>query len=232
MPWTFKTRGLAVLVANTDRAAAYIRFGSCELDLESRRLYRAGRDVHLTTKAFDLLKILVEHAPKALTKAELHDLLWPNTFVSDDALARLISNLRVTIGDNPREPKVIRTIHGFGYSLEAKVRDGGQPPYARCKLTWARHEFPLGDGENVIGRDPDVAVPINASIVSRRHARIMVTGAAAQIEDLGSKNGTCVGEERVSAPRTLSDGDVIKVGDHELTFRLAIPDTPTATSHT
>jgi DNA-binding winged helix-turn-helix (wHTH) protein len=219
-------------LTRTDRPPAQIRFRSCVLDLESHRLYRDGRDVHITPKAFELLKILVEQAPKALTKAELLDRLWPDTFVSDDALARLISDVRVTIGDSARQPKLIRTIHGFGYAFDAEISEdaAARRPQAPCKVTWASHEFPLGDGENVIGRDPDVAVPINAAIVSRRHARILVSQGTATIEDLGSKNGTFVDDQRLTAPRILRGGEVIKVGDHELTFWApSVEDLPTLT---
>ena len=214
----------------TDRDAAHVRFGACVLDLESRLLYRDGQDVHLTPKAFELLKVLVEHAPKALTKAELLERLWPNTFVSDDALARLVSDLRVMIGDSARQPTMIRTIHGFGYAFAAEVKSGiRRTRHTPCKLTWASHDFPLNEGENVIGRDPDVAVPINASVVSRRHARVTVSDGVARIEDLSSKNGTFVASERVVDPRPLRDGDVITVGDYELTFKMATDDVPTVT---
>ena len=59
-----------------------VRFGSCLLDLDTRQLYRDGREAHITPKAFELLTVLTEHAPKALTKSELIERLWPTTFVS------------------------------------------------------------------------------------------------------------------------------------------------------
>lgn len=220
--------------ASSPATGDQIRFGTCVLDLASHRLYRDGQNVHITPKAFELLKILVDHAPKALTKAELLDRLWPNTFVSDDALARLVSDLRVATGDSARDAKVIRTIHGFGYAFDAEVQNStrphrnGQPTW---KLTWASHEFQLKDGENIIGRDPDVTVPINSQIVSRRHARILLEGGTARVEDLGSKNGTYIGRQRLAAPRELKDGDVVKVGDHELTVRVISLDLPTVTRH-
>ncbi|MSO30684.1 MAG: FHA domain-containing protein [Acidobacteria bacterium] len=213
-----------------DQTTSQIRFGSSVLDVETRRLIRDGREVHVTPKGFDLLRLLAEHAPRALTKTELVEHLWPNTFVSDDALARLISDVRVTIGDSARQPTLIRTIHGFGYAFTAEVQSESRlRPRTPFKLTWASHDFPLNEGENVIGRDPDVAVPINASIVSRRHARVTVAGGDAEIKDLGSKNGTFVANERLASARQLKDGDVIKVGDYELTFRAVANDMPTVT---
>jgi len=191
---------------------------------------RDGREVRVTRKAFELLSILVEHAPRALTKAELLDRLWPKTFVSDDALARLVSDLRVTIGDSARRPTMIRTIHGFGYAFAAEIFNGDRhPAKTSCELTWASQIFPLGEGENVIGRDPDVSVTLNGAIISRRHACVIVKDGLAQVEDLGSKNGTLVDNERLTARRALQDGDVITVGDYELTFKIVTDDVPTVT---
>ncbi len=73
-------------------------------------------------------------------------------------------------------------------------------------------EWPLADGEHVIGRGDDVAIGIAARGLSRRHARIVVRQGRATLEDLESKNGTFCGDEAVTAPRVLRDGDVIHLG--------------------
>jgi pSer/pThr/pTyr-binding forkhead associated (FHA) protein len=78
---------------------------------------------------------------------------------------------------------------------------------------------PLYPGEHVIGRDPDVAIRIDASTVSRRHARILVDAVGAVLEDFGSKNGTFHGDEKINAPVTLADGDGIRIGSQLLIFR-------------
>jgi hypothetical protein len=81
-------------------------------------------------------------------------------------------------------------------------------------------EWPLPDGEHVIGRGDDAAISIGASGLSRRHARILVRQGRATIEDLESKNGTFCGDEPVTAPRALRDGDVIHLGRRvRLVFR-------------
>jgi DNA-binding winged helix-turn-helix (wHTH) protein len=217
---------------NNDGTAAYthIRFGSCVLDVHSRLLYRDGVEVTLPPRALELLKVLIEQAPKALTKAELLDLLWPDTFVSEDTLAKLVSDLRALIGDSARRPRFIRTVHGFGYAFSAGVED--EPSSTSQRLTWAGRDFLLHEGENIIGRDPDVAVPINASIVSRRHARVTVHHGFAQVEDLGSKNGTFVGSERIGEARPLRNGDVIRIGDYQITYRTTPVNAATVTRRT
>jgi hypothetical protein len=72
--------------------------------------------------------------------------------------------------------------------------------------------WPLADGEHVIGRGDDVAISIAARSLSRRHARLLVGQGRVTIEDLASKNGTFCGDEPVTAPRVLRDGEVIQLG--------------------
>ena len=70
----------------------------------------------------------------------------------------------------------------------------------------------LTDGQNVIGRDPTATVLLDVSGVSRRHAQIVVGEGGAVLEDLGSKNGTRIGDTRVRGKVALHDGDPIHVG--------------------
>ena len=72
----------------------------------------------------------------------------------------------------------------------------------------------------MIGRDPDVEIFLNSAGVSRHHARIRISEGRATIEDLGSKNGTFVGDQRVEGLRSLGDGDIIGVGSVKLTLRI------------
>jgi pSer/pThr/pTyr-binding forkhead associated (FHA) protein len=71
----------------------------------------------------------------------------------------------------------------------------------------------------VIGRDAEAGVRLDSTTVSRRHARLLVGPEQTVLEDFGSKNGTFIGEERVVAPRTLADGDAIRIGDLLVTYR-------------
>ena len=81
-----------------------------------------------------------------------------------------------------------------------------------------------------MGRDPDVAVWIDSPDASRRHARIVLDGTAAVIEDLGSKNGTQLNDRPVTAAVPLQDGDVVRIGTARLVFRVTRPAVSTATA--
>lgn len=201
------------------------RFGDCQLDLEARRLFRQSREVHLSPKAFELLKVLVETRPRALSKSELLDQVWPGVFVSDASLARTINQLRSAVGDSARRPHIIRTVHGYGYAFVADVADEQPAPGSvrpekgfSCYLVLGHRTFPLSDGEHIIGREPDSAVWLDSPKVSRRHARIVVSGASATVEDLGSKNGTLVRGHRIEGPVALERGDAVHVGPFALEF--------------
>jgi pSer/pThr/pTyr-binding forkhead associated (FHA) protein len=97
------------------------------------------------------------------------------------------------------------------------------------RVVWAAGRAGLADGDHVIGRDPDLLLFLDAPGVSRRHALIRVDGGRATIEDLGSKNGTFVGDERVASTAPLADGDVIRVGSVRLTVRALRVRGPTET---
>jgi len=89
--------------------------------------------------------------------------------------------------------------------------------------------IPLVEGENVIGRDPDVTVQIDAAGVSRRHARILAEHGRFTLEDLGSKNGTYLGEARLERCAELKDGDELRLGQTLVVFRIRNQVAPTAT---
>jgi len=207
-----------------------VRFAEFTLDPEARRLVRDGDDVHLSTKAFDLLRLLVERRPNVLDKASLHAAIWPRTFVVDANLSVLVAELRRALADNAREPRFIRTVHAHGYAFCGEAVDvpaSAEPSApsgtrARCWLMWNERAIVLADGDNIIGRDPDCAVWVDASGVSRRHANIDIgrDGDAVRLEDLGSKNGTFVDGSPVRGVVPVANGTVIQVGSVELTLRI------------
>jgi DNA-binding winged helix-turn-helix (wHTH) protein len=202
-----------------------ICFGPFVLDLDTRQLTRDGRAMHLSPKAFELLAALVDARPKVLSKTLLQQRLWPDTFVAEANLSNLVAEIREALGDAPRDPTYIRTAHRFGYAFcgqATRLAGGRVAPSDRpgCWIEWGTKRFPLCPGEHVVGRDPDVEIRLDASTVSRRHARLIVTDDSTILEDFGSKNGTYRGCDRVTAPIHLADGDEIRIGSQLVTFRV------------
>jgi hypothetical protein len=178
---------------------------------------------------------LIARRPNAVSKEEIHEHLWPGTYVSDASVANLVADLRAALGDDARKPRAIRTVHRFGYAFRADAKEaeairtptGGR---VSCRILWDGREIHLRDGENVIGREPEAVVWIDDASVSRRHARIVVGAEGASIEDLGSKNGTRLQGEKIRGVSPLKDRDVIQIGPASMVFRLyrAVGTTETA----
>ena len=200
-----------------------VLFGDFVLDLDARELRRRERPVPLSPKAFQLLEILVGSRPKALSKIELQERLWPDTFVVEKNLVNLVAEIREALGDHSTPPRFIRTVHRFGYAFReppAPSDDGQRRTNVRYRLVWKEGRAGIGEGEHVLGRDPDLALFLDSPSVSRRHALIRVTAGHATVEDLGSKNGTFIADRRVDSPTPLADGDVIRVGSVPVTFKV------------
>jgi DNA-binding winged helix-turn-helix (wHTH) protein len=199
-----------------------VQFGDFALDRATRQLLRGGEERHLEPKAFELLDLLLQRRPDAVSKLEIRDRLWPRTFVSDSNLTGLVAQLRQALGDDPRKPGFIRTVHGFGYAFTKPASDSAArpgPTRIGPRVIWERRSVPLQPGANVLGRDDEAEVRIDAPSVSRRHALIVVKDGQSVLEDLGSKNGTYVREERISSPAVLADGDTFRLGRLLLVYR-------------
>ena len=210
-----------------------LQFDDLTFDSDTRQLWTGKGESRLSPKAFDLLALLIKNRPRAVSKAEIRQHLWPGTYVSDSSLPSLVSEIRDAIADHRRKPGLIRTVHGFGYAFqserepEAAVAAKADP--RQGWLVGSTAEVALLPGENVIGREGDGIILVKSSTVSRRHARITLDPSGATVEDLGSKNGTYVNNSRIEAPTPVADGDQIRIGSLLFTFRLSQSSTTTET---
>src|SRR6185295_16495173 len=132
-------------------------------DRQRRELTRDGAVVHAGPKLLKLLELLLDNRPRALTKDEIHKSLWSDTFVSDATLTSLIAELRSAIGDDARNPQLLRTIHGYGYAFCGDVSIESAPASAdrdyrrSCLITVGEREIALSHGQYVLGRSNDAA---------------------------------------------------------------------------
>lgn len=199
------------------------RFGSFVLDSDTRELWRAEKAVHLSPKAFDLLLALAETQPRALSKRQLQDRLWPDTVVVEASLANLVGELRAALGESARRPRFVRTVQRFGYALRVDPEPAPAPPPVAgtvYRLVWPGGRATLTEGEHVVGRDEDATVRLDSASVSRRHAAIRIGGSGVVLEDLGSKNGTLHKGKRVTAAISLADGDEFQLGAVRMRLRI------------
>lgn len=209
------------------------RFGRFVLDDGTRQLLRDGDEIHLSPKAFELLATLLENRPRAVSKAQLQERLWPSTFVEETNLAGLMAELRRALCESANRPVFLRTVYRFGYRFagdasgsDAVLSAASSGP--RPCLVFGDRQALLLEGDSVIGRAPDATVQCDATGVSRHHARIVVSSGEVTLEDLGSKNGTYLNGARIASAR-LADGDEIRLGTARVAFRIKGPLDPTET---
>src|SRR5580700_7302681 len=97
------------------------RFGPFALDPRRRTLSRADSPVSLTPKAFDVLLFLAQNPNRLVTKEELLQAVWGNTFVEEGNLTQYIWHLRKALGDTSADTRLIVTIARKGYQFTANV---------------------------------------------------------------------------------------------------------------
>lgn len=107
-----------------------LRFDDFELDEANAWLLRGGKAIALAPTPFSLLCALARRPGALLTKDALLDAVWGHQFVSESVLKTAISDLRTTLGDNPREPRFIETVPRRGYRFIAVPAAAPAPPQA------------------------------------------------------------------------------------------------------
>jgi DNA-binding winged helix-turn-helix (wHTH) protein len=168
-----------------------VRFGEFILDTGTRQLRQSDTERHVSPKAFDLLRLLVENRPRALSKGELHERLWPATFVSEATLSSLVAEVRDALGEKAGDAQFVRTVHRFGYAFNGEATDltadaAGADARVRCWVIWEFGQVPLGDGTHLVGRDSDVAVWLE-SPWCRGTTRVAIAGDDVTVEDLEAR---------------------------------------------
>ncbi|MEK7269366.1 MAG: response regulator transcription factor [Planctomycetota bacterium] len=106
-------------------ASGRLRFADCLLDREARRLQRAGSEVPMTQREFDLLRFLLEHPKRVLSRREILGKVWGYDYYGTDrTVDNFVNQLREKIGDDAEHPRWIATVRGAGYRFDAEVRPG------------------------------------------------------------------------------------------------------------
>lgn len=194
------------------------------IDGDRRVVTRAGEDVHVAPKTLDFLLVLLSRAPNAVSKTELMATLWPDTHVSEATLSGVVADAREALNDDGRAPKLIRTLHRFGFAFTAQIEREVSGDSVTPVIGWLITDMwrlPLRSGETILGREGEGVVALPSPSVSRQHAAVRVDGSAAHLRDLGSKNGTFVDEMRVEHPIALRDGARLRFGTLEVIYRVA-----------
>ena len=109
----------------SEQGKVVLRFGDFTLNLERRGLYRGSDRVHLTSKPLETLIFLVENRSRIVEKQEFFNVIWKDTFVTEDNLVHAIREIRRVLSDNKEDPIYIQTVPRHGYRFIAEVTTGG-----------------------------------------------------------------------------------------------------------
>lgn len=111
---------------NNEKNGNFYRFGNVSLDCENFQLRKAGENIALTPRAFDVLVFLVKNSGRVVEKSELFENVWKESFVSDNALTKIIREIRRAIGDDAGQPIYIETVPKRGYRFIAQAKNGNE----------------------------------------------------------------------------------------------------------
>lgn len=197
-----------------------LRFGEFVFDPDRVLLLRGTEPVPVEPKAFRLLALLLSRRPSVVSKAAIHEAIWPSTSVSESSLPGLVRDLRTALADDWARPQLIRTVRGHGYAFCGTAVEEPGPTAEACHwvVLHAGREIRLSSGTYLVGRGESCRIRCVSPRVSRQHARVRVSATLAFVEDLGSRNGTFLRGERIAGDSEIQPGDVVRVGPEELQF--------------
>lgn len=92
-----------------------LQYQGIRMDLNSYRVHVGERQIELAGKELLLLKFFLEHPGQVFTKTQIYHQVWDDGYEDDNTVMVYISHLRDRIEENPKEPKLIKTIRGIGY---------------------------------------------------------------------------------------------------------------------
>ena len=135
------------LVLRSQAKGSY-RFGEFELDLDAFLLRRGDEPLALQPKALEVLRYLIEHRERMVSKTELLEQLWPDDNVGRAVVSWSVSHIRRALGQRGRDGVPIETVHGRGYRFLADVEE------AQARETLRRGPAPAVDPATaLVGRD-------------------------------------------------------------------------------
>lgn len=100
----------------------------CYFDPDEERLWRGGEELPLTLKTLTMLRYLLAHPQRLLSKDVLLDNVWPDTYVNDGEVRHYIAELRGLLDDDAQNPRFIETVHGRGYRFIGEIHLRSPPP--------------------------------------------------------------------------------------------------------
>jgi len=133
-----------------DRKSPIYQFDDVRVDLEKFDVSKGESRARLEPKAFEALVFLIEHRGRLVEKKELLDAVWKDAFVTENAMTRVIAQLRKALGDDSKEAKYIETVPTRGYRFIAEVDVGDSPKTGSANLESEVHTAPSSFGKKAV----------------------------------------------------------------------------------
>lgn len=192
----------------------------CLVQSNLNRLVRGESRAQIRPRPMDMLCFRAQRQGEVVSNDEIIAAVGPKPYMAGSGLGRSIAEVRAIPGDDAAEPRYVETIVQRGYRPLAPVPRGGlclsaprrgqevraapkalsSPEEHTCSLCWGERKIPLAQEEDIVGRAGEATVQLESAQVSRRHARIVVSGGRAVLKGLASKNGTYVRGQVVQTP--------------------------------
>lgn len=112
----------------TARNSSIFLFDDIRVEPTTFRVFKADQVISLEPKTLRLLLFLIENHGRLIEKDEILDAVWSGTHVTENALTREIGKLRKSLGDDPKAPKYIETVHTRGYRFIAELAETNGSP--------------------------------------------------------------------------------------------------------
>src|SRR5580693_3834282 len=137
----------------TNKRPFCLHFDDFRVEPRNYKIFRADRMLALEPKTFQILMFLLENHDRVVEKRELLDAVWKDVAVTENALTREVGKLRKALGDDPKAPKYVETVHTRGYRFIAGVRT----------LEGGPDTLPSREGEDGNGNPETPAGPVNGA---------------------------------------------------------------------
>src|SRR5882762_11720804 len=149
-------------------------FDDVRIEPATFRAFKAGQVISLEPKALRLLLFLIENRGRLIEKEEILDTIWNGTHVTENALTREIGKLRKILGDDPKAPKYIQTVHTRGYRFIAELAEAN----GEGTLAGAGVDDVKARPESLRAAQPVVAAaPLEGTTAKRTHSYRLITTA-------------------------------------------------------
>jgi TolB-like protein len=208
-----------------ESAGLGVRFGTFEVDFQSREVRKHGMRIRIEEKPFQILELLLERAGHVVTRRMLSEKLWPDTVVGyEHGLNTAVNKLRDLLGDCARSPRYIETLPRLGYRFIAQVMQPGKPaarkrmllvlPFENLGCETDQEYFADGLTEEMISHLGRLN-PKRLGVIARTSA-IQYKGTKKSIGEIaGELNVDCVleGSIRCDGQRLRITGQLIEARD-------------------